>query len=302
MTPGEPLRVVDPNIRRGHTYTYRVVAIGTDGKRVGVSNAEWLRVRLPGCEDRPELRLRDRRRPPGRRVPLGQGGSPARGTLRARALGRRRPPRADLPHRGRRTPVVLRHGRRGRPVDPLQGVRPRRRRPDRGRQPGRHRARARPSRRRSDGAGAIRAVDTGTLAGVDGRAGDEADERELVERARVDPSAFAELYRRYLPRVHAFAYRRTGAVEVAEDITSAAFERALRNLRRVQLAARRLRPVAVPDRLERARRSLPADGPRRLRSLDRRGASGSCQPRRATRPTRSASVTPSPRCWPRWTA
>jgi RNA polymerase sigma-70 factor (ECF subfamily) len=65
---------------------------------------------------------------------------------------------------------------------------------------------------------------------VDGRAGDEADERELVERARVDPSAFAELYRRYLPRVHAFAYRRTGAVEVAEDITSAAFERALRNL------------------------------------------------------------------------
>ena len=51
-----------------------------------------------------------------------------------------------------------------------------------------------------------------------------------MERARVDPSAFAELYRRYLPRVHAFAYRRTGAIEVAEDITSAAFERALRNL------------------------------------------------------------------------
>ena len=51
-----------------------------------------------------------------------------------------------------------------------------------------------------------------------------------MERARVDPSAFAELYRRYLPRVHAFAYRRTGTTEVAEDITSAAFERALRNL------------------------------------------------------------------------
>jgi RNA polymerase sigma-70 factor (ECF subfamily) len=64
---------------------------------------------------------------------------------------------------------------------------------------------------------------------VDGRA-DADDERMLVERARVDPSAFAELYRRYLPRVYAFAYRRTGVVEVAEDITSAAFERALRNL------------------------------------------------------------------------
>jgi RNA polymerase sigma-70 factor (ECF subfamily) len=65
---------------------------------------------------------------------------------------------------------------------------------------------------------------------VGGRAVDEGDERALVERARADPSAFAELYRRYLPRVHAFAFRRTGTVEVAEDITSAAFERALRNL------------------------------------------------------------------------
>jgi RNA polymerase sigma-70 factor (ECF subfamily) len=65
---------------------------------------------------------------------------------------------------------------------------------------------------------------------VDGRADVDCDERALVERARADPAAFAELYRRYLPRVHAFAYRRTGIVEVAEDITSAAFERALRNL------------------------------------------------------------------------
>jgi RNA polymerase sigma-70 factor (ECF subfamily) len=59
---------------------------------------------------------------------------------------------------------------------------------------------------------------------------DADDERALVERARNDPMAFGELYRRYLPRVHAFAYRRTGITEVAEDITSAAFERALRNL------------------------------------------------------------------------
>lgn len=59
---------------------------------------------------------------------------------------------------------------------------------------------------------------------------DAEDERALVERARADPEAFAELYQRYLPRVYAFAYRRTGVVEAAEDITSAAFERALRNL------------------------------------------------------------------------
>jgi RNA polymerase sigma-70 factor (ECF subfamily) len=65
---------------------------------------------------------------------------------------------------------------------------------------------------------------------VSGRAAADDDERVLVERAMADPAAFGELYRRYLPRVHAFAYRRTGHTEVAEDITSAAFERALRNL------------------------------------------------------------------------
>ena len=44
VTPDQPLRIVDHHIRRGHTYTYRVVAIGTDGARVGFSNAETLRV------------------------------------------------------------------------------------------------------------------------------------------------------------------------------------------------------------------------------------------------------------------
>lgn len=65
---------------------------------------------------------------------------------------------------------------------------------------------------------------------MDGHGDAAHDERALVERARTDPAAFAELYRCYLPRVYAFAYRRTGVVEVAEDVTSAAFERALRGL------------------------------------------------------------------------
>lgn len=65
---------------------------------------------------------------------------------------------------------------------------------------------------------------------VDDRTDWEPDERSLVERARADPAAFGDLYRRYLPRIHAFAYRRTGSVEIAEDITSATFERALRSL------------------------------------------------------------------------
>jgi len=53
------------------------------------------------------------------------------------------------------------------------------------------------------------------------------DERALAARVADDIEAFAALYRHYLPRVHAFAYRRTGSVEAAEDICSATFESAL---------------------------------------------------------------------------
>jgi RNA polymerase sigma-70 factor (ECF subfamily) len=56
------------------------------------------------------------------------------------------------------------------------------------------------------------------------------DERELVERARTDRRAFAELYRRYVSRVYAFAYKRSSSTQVAEDVTSTTFERALRGL------------------------------------------------------------------------
>lgn len=56
------------------------------------------------------------------------------------------------------------------------------------------------------------------------------DERALAARAGTDPTAFAELYRRYLPRIHDFAFRRTGSVEAAEDICAATFESALRSI------------------------------------------------------------------------
>lgn len=58
------------------------------------------------------------------------------------------------------------------------------------------------------------------------------DERALVDAARTDAAAFAEIYRQYLPRVHAYAWRRTGSREAAEDITSQVFETALRGLPR----------------------------------------------------------------------
>jgi RNA polymerase sigma-70 factor (ECF subfamily) len=56
------------------------------------------------------------------------------------------------------------------------------------------------------------------------------DEDELVGRATSDPDAFARLYRHYVNRIHAFAYRRSGSREVADDVTSATFEKALRKL------------------------------------------------------------------------
>jgi RNA polymerase sigma-70 factor (ECF subfamily) len=56
------------------------------------------------------------------------------------------------------------------------------------------------------------------------------DDRRLAERAGADADAdaFAQLYRRYVDRVHAFAWYRTRDREAAEEITSAAFERAWR--------------------------------------------------------------------------
>jgi len=70
------------------------------------------------------------------------------------------------------------------------------------------------------------------IAGADG---DPDHERELVERARSgDPDAFATLYRQYLPRIHAFAFRRSHSRELAEDVCAATFERAYRQLERFE--------------------------------------------------------------------
>jgi RNA polymerase sigma-70 factor (ECF subfamily) len=61
----------------------------------------------------------------------------------------------------------------------------------------------------------------------------EGDERQLVEAAQHNPQAFGTLYDRYIDRIYAFAYRRTGGDEaLAGDITSATFEQALRHIQR----------------------------------------------------------------------
>lgn len=56
------------------------------------------------------------------------------------------------------------------------------------------------------------------------------DERRLAGDARHDAEAFTLLYRAYVGRIHAFAYRRTGSYEEAEEVTATVFERAWRSL------------------------------------------------------------------------
>jgi RNA polymerase sigma-70 factor (ECF subfamily) len=60
------------------------------------------------------------------------------------------------------------------------------------------------------------------------------DEQALVARAQSDPQAFAALYDRYLERIYAYAYRQTNNEALAQDITSATFEKALRHIRRFE--------------------------------------------------------------------
>ncbi len=52
------------------------------------------------------------------------------------------------------------------------------------------------------------------------------EERDLVEAAKRDPAAFAQLYDRYVDSIHAYVYHQTGSWERAEDVTATTFMRA----------------------------------------------------------------------------
>lgn len=60
------------------------------------------------------------------------------------------------------------------------------------------------------------------------------DDAALVARAREDPEAFGLLYERYVDKIYAYLYYRTGSREDAEDLTARTFYRALDNLHRYQ--------------------------------------------------------------------
>lgn len=62
----------------------------------------------------------------------------------------------------------------------------------------------------------------------------ESDEL-LAARAATDPSAFAELYRRYVVRIHRYCDRRLHDPGLVEDATSQVFLKALESLRRKRI-------------------------------------------------------------------
>lgn len=55
-------------------------------------------------------------------------------------------------------------------------------------------------------------------------------EAVLIERAKTDPDAFSVLYERYVDRIYAYVYYRTGDQYDAEDLTARVFYRALAHL------------------------------------------------------------------------
>lgn len=57
-----------------------------------------------------------------------------------------------------------------------------------------------------------------------------ADEQALVDQAAGEPGAFAAIYDHYFPRVYNYARYRVRDAQIAEDITSQVFERALRKI------------------------------------------------------------------------
>lgn len=60
------------------------------------------------------------------------------------------------------------------------------------------------------------------------------NERALLKRAQTSAAGFGELFDLYYDRIYAYAYRRVGSRENAEDIAATVFEDALKNIRRLR--------------------------------------------------------------------
>ncbi len=61
-----------------------------------------------------------------------------------------------------------------------------------------------------------------------------ADERALLARAQTSAAGFGEMFDAYYDRIYAYAYRRVGSRDQAEDLAAAVFEDALRGIKRLR--------------------------------------------------------------------
>lgn len=60
------------------------------------------------------------------------------------------------------------------------------------------------------------------------------DERALLTRAQSSAEGFAELFDAYYDRIYAYAFRRVGTRETAEDVAASVFEDALKGIKRLR--------------------------------------------------------------------
>ncbi len=57
-------------------------------------------------------------------------------------------------------------------------------------------------------------------------------QRILVQRSQEDVNAFGELYDEYYPKIFNYALRRTASVQIAQEVTSTVFFKALESIGR----------------------------------------------------------------------
>lgn len=98
--------------------------------------------------------------------------------------------------------------------------------------------------------------------------GGEAGERLLVEAAQKDTERFGDLYELHFELVYAFIARRVRNREVAEDLTSEVFHKALANLHRFEWRGvpfgawlLKIAANAIADQAKRSQRELSFDDP-----------------------------------------
>ena len=56
------------------------------------------------------------------------------------------------------------------------------------------------------------------------------NERKLVRKAQRDPKHFGKIYSHYHPRIRVFVLKKVSDDEIADDVTSMVFEKAIKNL------------------------------------------------------------------------